>query len=91
MQSPADQKAWRNLEVSEVHKPSLYGPPKPAFLEVVMVVNLVIFRWPKPLFFIVLGARGRDTHGEQISHHLPPPVVRLKTSRSREKDHGGKV
>ena len=29
--------------------------PKPIFLEVFMVNNLV-FRWPKPLFFMVLGA-----------------------------------
>ena len=33
------------------------GPPKPIFLEVFMVNNLV-FRWPKPLFFMVLGAHG---------------------------------
>ena len=31
--------------------------PKPRFLEVFMVNNLV-FRWPKPLFFMVLGAHG---------------------------------
>ena len=34
-----------------------HGPPKPKFLEVFMVNNLV-FRWPKPLFFMVLGAHG---------------------------------
>ena len=34
-----------------------HGPPKPTFLEVFMVDNLV-FRWPKPLFFMVLGAHG---------------------------------
>ena len=34
-----------------------HGPPKPTFLEVFMVNNLV-FRWPKPLFFVVLGAHG---------------------------------
>ena len=33
------------------------GPPKPTCLEVFMVNNLV-FRWPKPLFFMVLGAHG---------------------------------
>ena len=33
------------------------GPPKPTFLEVFMVNNLV-FRWPKLLFFMVLGAHG---------------------------------
>ena len=34
-----------------------HEPPKPKFLEVFMVNNLV-FRWPKPLFFMVLGAHG---------------------------------
>ena len=35
-----------------------HGPPKPTFLEVFMVNNLV-FRWPKPLFFHgLLGAHG---------------------------------
>ena len=34
-----------------------HGPPKPTFLEGFMVHNLV-FRWPKPLFFLVLGAHG---------------------------------
>ena len=37
-----------------------HGPPKPTFLEVFMVNNLV-FRWPKPLFFMVLGAHGTYT------------------------------
>ncbi len=32
-----------------------HGPPKPAFLEVFML-NHLVFRWPKPLFFMVLGA-----------------------------------
>ena len=34
-----------------------HGLQKPTCLEVFMVNNLV-FRWPKPLFFMVLGARG---------------------------------
>ena len=34
--------------------------PKPTCLEVSMVNNLV-FRWPKPLFFMVLGAYGINT------------------------------
>ena len=34
-----------------------HWPPKPRFLEVFMVNNRV-FRWPKPLFFMVLGAHG---------------------------------
>ena len=33
------------------------GPPKPTCLEVFMV-NHLVFRWPKPLFFMVLGAHG---------------------------------
>ena len=36
------------------HVSFLHEPPKPRFLEVFMVNNLV-FRWPKPLFFMVLG------------------------------------
>ena len=36
---------------------SYHGPPKPACLEIFWVNNLV-FRWPKPLFFMVLGAHG---------------------------------
>ena len=36
---------------------TFHGPPKPTFLEVFMVNNLV-FRWPKPVFFMVLGAHG---------------------------------
>ena len=31
-----------------------HGPPKPTCLEVFMVDNMVS-RWPKPLFFMVLG------------------------------------
>ena len=34
-----------------------HGPPKPTCLEVLMVNNLV-FRWPKPLLFMVLWAQG---------------------------------
>ena len=33
------------------------GPPKPTCLEVFMV-NKLVFRWPTPLFFMVLGAHG---------------------------------
>ena len=36
------------------------GPPKPTFLEVFMV-NHLVFRWPKPLFFMGLGAHGSYT------------------------------
>ena len=42
-----------NEHVTYVH----HEPPKPTFLEVSMVTNPV-FRWPKPLFFMVLGAHG---------------------------------
>ena len=38
-----------------------HEPPKPTFLEVFMVNNLV-FRWPKPFFFMVLGAHGIDMY-----------------------------
>ena len=41
----------------EIFHLTTMGPPKPIFLEVFMVNNLV-FRWPKPLFFMVLGAHG---------------------------------
>ena len=34
-----------------------HGPPKPRCLEVFMV-NTLVFRWPKPLVFMVLGAHG---------------------------------
>ena len=37
-----------------------HGPPKPTFLEVFMVNNMV-FRWPKPLFFMVLGDPGGNS------------------------------
>ena len=37
----------------------MYHGPKPTFLEVFMVNNLV-FRWPKPLFFMVFGAHGMN-------------------------------
>ena len=36
---------------------STMGPPKPACLKVFMV-NHLVFRWPKPLFFMLLGAHG---------------------------------
>ena len=34
-----------------------HEPPRPTFLEV-FVVNNLVFRWPKPFFFMVLGAHG---------------------------------
>ena len=41
-------------------KPSYHGPPKPTFLEVfeVFMVNNLVPKWPKPSFFMVLGAHG---------------------------------
>ena len=42
-----------------------HGPPKPTCLGVFMVNNLV-FGWPKPLFFMVLGA-----HGSYNPYKLP--------------------
>ena len=44
------------------------GPPKPTFLEVFMVNNLV-FRWPKPLFFMVLGAQGTLREPQHTPSH----------------------
>ena len=43
------------------------GPPKPTLLEVFMLdtIKYLVFRWPKPLFSMVLGAHGifyRETH-----------------------------
>ena len=35
-----------------------HGPPKPTFLEGFFMVNNLVFRWPRPLFFMVLGAHG---------------------------------
>ena len=43
--------------VYKVGPKNYHGPSKPTFLEVFMVNNLV-FKWPKPLFFMVLGAHG---------------------------------
>ena len=49
-----------------------HGPPKPTFLEVFLVNNLV-FRWPKPLFFMVLGAHGMlNVWGVCLLHFFPP-------------------
>ena len=51
------QKAGGIFQGVKSEKKTTMGPPKPTFLEVFMVNNLV-FRWPKPLFFMVLGAHG---------------------------------
>ena len=48
-----------------------HGPPKPTFLEVFMVHSLV-FRWPKPLFFMVLGAHGRFILADKSSIDWSP-------------------
>ena len=53
-QSP-NVKSW-NCWIESHHK-IIHGPPIPRFLEFFMVNNLV-FRWPNPLFFMVLGALG---------------------------------
>ena len=59
---------------------TFHGPPKPTFLEVFMVNNLV-FRWPKPVFFMVLGAHGfvvpppnPKKTGEIFWCHLTPEI-----------------
>ena len=46
-----------------------HGPLKPTFLEAFMVNNLV-FRWPKPLFFMVLGAHGIYTWNSKANQFL---------------------
>ena len=56
-------KAFQFIQFQFIHPRNLtynlyHGPPKPTFLEVFMVNNLVL-RWPKPLFFMVLEAHGR--------------------------------
>ena len=54
-----------------IQVPPYHGPPKPTFLEVFMVNNLV-FRWQKPLFFMVLGAHGRKIlESPHIVHTYP--------------------
>ena len=56
------------LQVHDIH---IYlEPPKPTFLEVLMINNLVL-RWPKALLSMVLGAHGRWFH--QVSYSLPHP------------------
>ena len=65
------------------------GPPKPTWLEVLMVTNLV-FRWPKPLFFMVLGARGKLWYRfapKLLSLHKYPDFQGIwKVEKSKEKD-----
>ena len=53
--------------------------PKPTFLEVFMVYNLV-FRWPKPLFFMVWGAHGKGYNSiyNWLEAHLVVNVVSSK-------------
>jgi len=48
------------------------GPQKTICLEVFIVNNLV-FRWPKPLFFVVLGAYGRVS--TPISGAITPTIL----------------
>ena len=43
----------RGEQLSDIYQ----GPPKPACLEVFMI-NKLVFRWPKPVFFMVLGPHG---------------------------------
>ncbi len=61
-------KNWSTKIVSYYH-----GPPKPTFLEVSMVNDLV-FKWPKPLFFMVLGVHGKGGTSKLVifcSAHRP--------------------
>ena len=46
-----------------------HGPPKPTLLEVFMINSLVSW-WPKPLFFMVLGA-----HGIYIPIYISTPLI----------------
>ena len=48
------------------------GPPKTICLEVFMVNDLV-FRWPKPLLFMVLGAYGRIS--TPVSGAIAPTIL----------------
>ena len=52
-------KPWQQKGLSDVIQNMCiyHGPPKPTCLEVFMGNNLV-FSWPKPLLFMVLGAHG---------------------------------
>ena len=50
-------KPWKSFFVERC---SYHEPPKPTCLEV-FVANHLVFRWPKHLFFIVLGAHGMST------------------------------
>ena len=64
-----------------------HGPPKPKFLEVFIVNNLV-FRWPKLLFFMVLGAHGShllvDASG--VSCHLPLRSLQMFRKKNDKKN-----
>ena len=50
------------------------GPSKPTWLEVFLVNNMV-FRWPKALFFMVLGAHGKYTIHLQLPKGFPYRVL----------------
>lgn len=69
MRLSADASALTGRRVADDQRPRLFvvgicwvfkawAPPKPTFLGFFMVNHLVV-RWPKPLFFMVLGAHGR--------------------------------
>ena len=53
-----------------------HGPPTPTFLEAFMI-NKLVFRWPKPVFFMVLGAHGSGLKGD----FLPKKVGESTTTR----------
>ena len=76
--SPVDQTKWLAFEITKVsvHLDFFcvfiyHGTPKPTCLEAVMV-NMLVFRWPTPLFFMVLGAHDSFLSGDMI--HLLLPV-----------------
>lgn len=68
-------------------KAFLIWAPKPSCLEVVMVVNLVIFRLPKPLFFMVFWVLVVEipTESKFLTTFPPPPTNSCKNLQvSRE-------
>jgi len=64
--APVRSGAERELQRNEFL--DVYGPAKRKFLEVFMVNNLV-FTWPEPLFFMVVGAHGLGNSYTPIISH----------------------
>ena len=60
------------------------GPPKPTFSEVFMLNNL-LFRWPKPVFFMVLGAHGMFHYSKKYPSFSPTARQPSESWRCLEK------